>query len=616
MKLDVGRVALAAVFVCAALSCADSPEAQRSWIDLSVGFEPRAATDSDLETLAKAGLPTVLGATVDERWRLRMGRTIADALVVVSGTSESVPVQFGRGAALWFDAASEATPGSLHTVSLALDGGELARFEVPNGSVVSQRISLPTIAGPARLSVHVSGPPGFIALRSPVIGPDEVGDPAHRPWTAPPDIALMIADTFRADNLAVSGGDPELAGALNEFARGARSFVEARAPATWTLPSHAALFTGRYPPEIGMMGARSLLGDEAVTLARHLRRLGYRTVAVTDGGFVSSNFGLDQGFDCFEEIGGRAEHDLAATARTFDRLLERDDGRPLFVLVQSYRAHSWVVDEATRERLGQRFEFQPDRVFRSSEWRDRLLELLRTANHGVPMSGPEFEQVVRTMIPNYRGASADASRGFGRLLERLRERGTLASGVVAFTSDHGESFGEHGVVSHGNGVWDGQARVPLVISSSRWQPGADDRMASLLDLPRTLCALANLPPHEDWGGVDLSADEREERPLFVFQTLQAKERYAAVILDGWKWIFLDDGGPGDLAFVYDLDHDRSEQRDLAPGLRGSEREREARELLRALYGPAPGGRAARLSPKETERIRALGYGSGGADEDE
>lgn len=591
------------------LSCGEAPRARAVWMDLSSGFTPSPGAGYR-QSLRSAGLSAKLGATVEGRWRLRLDRTTSDALVILSGTTETLTKRFPPGSVLSFDAISEASPGDVHELHLTLDGDEIDRFEVSAGSSQARRISLPETDGPATLGVEVKGPTGFVALRNPVVGPARIGTPDDRPWEAAPDIVLLMADTFRADNLAVGGGDPQLAGELNRFAAKSMSFVEARAPATWTLPSHAAIFTGRYPAEIGVMGERTPLAAGTVTLARHLRRAGYRTVAVTDGGFVSSNFGLDQGFEWFEELGENRDSDFLATERSFKRVLERDDGRPLFVFVQSYRAHSWVVDEVTRKRLGEAYSFQPNGVFRSVEWRERLLELLRTAPHGVPMEGPEYEQVVGDMVPNYRGASADAARGFSRLLKHLRERGTLDSGIVAFTSDHGEAFGSHGVVSHGNGVWDAQARVPLVIAASNWRTGLDRRVASPLDLPRTLCSLAGTPPHRAWGGVDLSAKELRSRDQFIFQTLAAKRRYVAVLREGRKWIFVDEDGPKELAFAYDLSKDRGEQHDLAQQLRGSAGELAARELLVALYSASSRPQEVVLSPEDSKHIRALGYGSG------
>lgn len=597
----------------AGMSCGEAVQQPGAWFDLSAGFSPSLGAGYRRD-LREAGLSNDLGSTVDGRWRLRLSRTTSDALVVLSGATEYVVERFPSEATLSFDAVSEAKPGAVHTVRLTLNGEEFDSFELSDGLNVSRRIALPNADGTSTIGVQVSGPIGFVALRNPVVGPARIGTPDQRPWPSAADIVVLMADTFRADNLEVGGGDPELGGELNRFAAEGVSFVEARAPATWTLPSHASIFTGRYPAELGVMGERTPLPAGTVTLARHLRRAGYRTVAVTDGGFVSSNFGMDQGFEWFEEHGEFREADFSSTELSFKRLLERDDGRPLFLFVQSYRAHSWVVDTVTRERLRETYEFQPDEVFRSLEWRKSLLELLRTAPHGEPMNGPEYERVVQAMIPNYRGASADAARGFGRLLEHLRTRGTLNSSIVAFTSDHGEAFGSHGVVSHGNGVWDGQARVPLVISCADWPSGIDSRVASPLDLPRTLCSLAGTAPHVEWGGVDLGVSEVESRDQFIFQTLSAKQRYAAVIHEGWKWIFIDDAGPQELAFAYELANDREEQHDQAQRLRGSQGERTARELLVALYTATPQTGDATLSSEDARRIRALGYGSGDDDE--
>ncbi|QDV09631.1 Choline-sulfatase [Planctomycetes bacterium Poly30] len=430
-----------------------------------------------------------------------------------------------------------------------------------------------------------------------------------------PDVYLLMADTFRADNLGLQIRGLPLCPELDELARDSRVFRHARTPATWTLPAHASLFTGRYPREIGVTDARSRVRPELETLAEAFAAAGYRTAAVTDAGYVSSHFGMDQGFESFVTTGNMTAPDFDLTVAAVEEALERPaDDRPLFLFVQSYRAHSWTVSEATRERLGAGLAFQPDEVFTSKPWRSRFLELLRVAEHGEPMVGEEFDAVVGSMVPSYRGAAADTSEGFGRVLEVLRAQPRFPEAAIVFTSDHGEAFGLHGVVSHGNGVWEEQGRIPLLISAPWIASGADDRPASLIDLPRTLASLAGIEPVSAWRGTDLLSPVGPQRPLFVFQTLPAKTCYVAMIEDGIKWIFIDQGGaPGDLAFVYDLKRDELEEENLSAQIGGGDREAEVRGALGRVMGPMPTGvpgteAAGEMDPELDRQLRGMGYG--------
>src|SRR5262249_52427888 len=112
----------------------------------------------------------------------------------------------------------------------------------------------------------------------------------------------------------------------------------ARANAAWTLPSISTLLTGLAPGQHTANETGSSLPDEIVTLAELLARAGYRTCAVTDAAFFSPIHGLDQGFETF------CQHQPARWDRdwTVARGLElagQDDGRPLFLLVHTYRTH-------------------------------------------------------------------------------------------------------------------------------------------------------------------------------------------------------------------------------------------------------------------------------------
>lgn len=439
--------------------------------------------------------------------------------------------------------------------------------------------------------------------------------PAVRPAQSGkrPDVFLLVADTFRSDHIGREvvrrrdGKRLALVPALDALAAESVRFRAARAVATWTLPSHASMFSGLYPPELGMVDGQDGLPERAVTIAEQFRNAGYRTAAVTDAGYVSAGFGLAQGFAHFEEVGTVEEADLTRTLRAVDEILARDDGRPLFLFIQSYRPHSWTVDEALRERFDDALSFRPNATFRSPEWRARLLDLLRTAPHGAPMTGPEYEEIVAAMAPNYRGASASADLGFGAVLERLRARGGLDEAVLVFTSDHGESLGEHGVVSHGNSVWDSQARVPFLVRAPGLVPRDDERAVSLLDLPRTLCGLARIEPYEGWRGIDLFGDVERAEPLLIFQTLQARTRYVAALDGGNKLIFRDEGGPRELVFAYDVDWDPAEQFNRVASVASTQLERRSRAFLESVYQSRGEAEAALPSDAVRAQLRQLGY---------
>src|SRR6185503_19320650 len=111
------------------------------------------------------------------------------------------------------------------------------------------------------------------------------GKPGARPWSEPrPDLVLVLCDTFRADNLAEYGGDPELAPNLNRFTARALRFLDARSTAAWTLPSIGSILSGVFPGQHGGTDLDRGVVNEVETLAEVLSASGYRTAAITDSG--------------------------------------------------------------------------------------------------------------------------------------------------------------------------------------------------------------------------------------------------------------------------------------------------------------------------------------------
>jgi len=113
---------------------------------------------------------------------------------------------------------------------------------------------------------------------------------------------------------------------------------------------------------------------------------------------------------------------------------------------------------------------------------------------------------------------------FGRLLDKLAERGLAGNTVVVYTSDHGDHFGSHAAPTRKSTPEDVSVRVPLLIRGPGVPRGAvSELLLGLLDLPPTLLGLMGFAVPEHWDGQDLSAAVRElddeavqSQPLFFF----------------------------------------------------------------------------------------------------
>ncbi len=545
-----------------------------------------------------------LGSGQSGAWRVELGPYSVEGVPLLSSQSASFELEI--------EAAT-----SLRTRILAVgDPQHEARFRATwNGrTVLDEAQSFDSVPQPRALDIFLGNEPGAGTLTLEVQGGQAGFTAFLKPVLCPPedrlaesdalDVVLLLADTFRADNLAAWGGDPDLCPSLNEFAATGRRFQNARAPATWTLPSHAAMFSGLYPPQVSVRLFKDRLPEGAWTLAEHFQQAGYRTVALTDGGFVGRPFGFAQGFEWFEE----GEVDVPRMLAAVQREVDADDGRPLFLFVQSYRAHEeYRVDEPTRARLGDKYPL--DRPI--PELTQAIAGAYKDLPRGNPVTGP-MNDVFSAYERWYRGASADLGRAFGSILQTLARAGILDQGVVAFTSDHGESFGEHGVFGHGRGVWDEEALVPLVVRAPDLAPTDDSSPASLVDLPRTLTDLAGIAVHPDWIGRNLCRGS-DTPPIVSYQSRPwLKQLDLAVVHRGRKWIL--DARDQQVLRVYDVARDPGELRNLHTLGSPEQLLDDLRTLLETLNSPLIHGQEAQTSSAVQAQLDAMGYGGAGEED--
>ena len=554
-------------------------------------------------------------------WHLPLGRWSAEGLPVWPGFREELEVDAPADALLQFATAAIAVwapvgegPGAAEPAGSVrfrvLAGGEpLFAFEqevTAGGATVRHRVRLPGAAGRRRLAFEVEGDPALTAFLTPVLGPAEVGGYGARPWEEErPDLVLFLADTFRADSLAAYGGELGLTPELDALAARSRVFTRAWSPALWTLPSQASMMSGVYPPQHGATREQRSLPAEVLTLAERLRLAGYRTGAVTDAGLVSRRHGFEQGFEWFDELFRLTFGETLAECEAF---LDADDGRPVFLFVQTYRTHRpYRVSEATRREHGERLGIEGD-------WDGVFAEL---EAHGWTNGAPMDDAVrgtVRRLEALYRGGVVDLDRGFGRFRDALAARGILDSGFLVFTSDHGEAFGEHGVLWHQGGVWDEQIRVPLLLHGPGVEPARVPLAATLVDVAPTLAGAAGLPADPLWEGVSLFELD-VDRSTFSFECGPTDEHLMALIGGPRKLIAPADAGSlreGRVVGAYELDADPGETRDVRGSpddWSGALLERLAprgEELLRPLFE----AREAEIGHHDEELMRAIGYMGG------
>jgi arylsulfatase len=513
-------------------------------------------------------------------------------------------VTLPRGSALVFESVAPEPLRKDETLApttfrVRLDGATVfeQRQESARGArAVARRVELDARGG-HELAFEIDGP-GPALFARPALVPRELGASGARPWPeARPDLVLLLCDTFRADNLAAYGGSPELAPALNAFVERALTFRDARATAAWTLPAIGSLMSGVFP---GMHGGTDLdrpVSEAVETLAEVLGRAGYRTAAVTDSGFFSRTFQQDQGFQWFEEVAA-GDWNLAHTLARARAVLAADDGRPLFLVVHTYRVHGPM-------RLGPEEDPRPWSQFLASQ-KERVDERKAQGEHVREIALDLVDEGRRYYLDSVR----DLDRKVGAWLAELESAGLYEHGVVLLTADHGNAYGEHDDVGHGGKLWDVKLAVPLALRGAGLVAREERGVVSSIDIAPTLAELARVAPSPSWLGRSL-LNGAPKRPVFAFKL--DKHHELALFADGRKVLAPDVAAlaAGKPAQAFDLGADPGElanlagtadwPRELALGLAGA---------LEPLLVPIAGGDALELSPELKRQLQAIGYGSG------
>jgi arylsulfatase A-like enzyme len=300
--------------------------------------------------------------------------------------------------------------------------------------------------------------------------------PEARPGS--PNILVIVVDTLRADHLSAYGYKRQTSPNLDRLAEQGVLFESAFATSSWTLPSHASLVTGRYPHEHA--AEEEPLDNRYPTIAEALRERGYRTAAFSANHmWFSRSRGFGRGFLRFEDYFNTPQD---MVLRTFwGRKLTRSILFPLGLNNLLVLKPASAVTDSTLRWIRQNPEkpyfaflnyldvhdpYLPPQPFRGrfSNGKDVGGILNEFQRPTPPDLTPEQLQ---SEIDAYDGAIAYVDYQIGRLLEGLKEQGLLDNTIVVVTSDHGEAFGENGLLLHRNALYRSVVHVPLII---RW-PG-------------------------------------------------------------------------------------------------------------------------------------------------
>jgi arylsulfatase A-like enzyme/Tfp pilus assembly protein PilF len=396
-----------------------------------------------------------------------------------------------------------------------------------------------------------------------------------------PNVLLVTLDTTRSDYISCLGGTKAHTPHIDSAAERGVLFTRAFSTVPLTLPAHATIMTGLYPPGHGVRNNGSYrLGETIPTLAVTLARAGYSTGAVVGSVVLDSQFGLDAGFahydDAMPEAAARrpgassSERNAAEVTRAALSFLESDPGSPFFLWVHYFDPHD---------------PYTPP---------------------------PPFDRAYAS--DPYAGEIAYMDSHIGTLLERVGPGESDRPTLIVIAGDHGEDLGDHGEGSHGVFLYESTMRIPLVMSlpGSLPEGAIYGHPVSIADIFPTILGLLGIesagpaPQGRSLAGL-LEADRGNERALYI-ETRYPLESMSwspleGLILGEWKYIRAPQSE------LYNLPSDPKEATNLID--REAQRAHAMAALLDSLEASLPLQEAEQAkyeAGEETlEKLRSLGY---------
>jgi arylsulfatase A-like enzyme/Tfp pilus assembly protein PilF len=393
------------------------------------------------------------------------------------------------------------------------------------------------------------------------------------PAAAGPHVLLVTVDTLRPDRLSCYNVKFARTPAVDALAAGGVLFERAFAHNPTTLPSHANILTGMSPLFHGVSeNSKSRLPGAALTLAEHLRGAGYATAAFIGAFPLDSRFGLDQGFDHYD-----------------DSL----PSRPARTGTYAERGAGDVVDAARAWISG-----------RGGNW----FCWVHLFDPHAPYAPPE-PHFSRYKDDPYSGEAAYVDAELGRLFGELRTSGLLGETIVVLTADHGESLGEHGELTHSYFAYNSTLHIPLVVAGPGLKPGRVGANVSHCDIFPTVCELAGVTVPGGLQGRSFAGlakgGKRPEQPIY-FESLEPYLNKGCAPLRGFiegRTKYMDSPVPE----VYDLAADFEEKTNLA-GERDPAPLKKRMDALAASLSSRTASSGARTADAGTlEKLRSLGY---------
>jgi len=468
-----------------------------------------------------------------------------------------------------------------------------------------------------------TGPAAFAVFGNPRIVPAD-----QAMISKPPNAILICMDTLRGDHLSCCGYPFPVSPSIDRLAEESLLFENAISTSSWTLPSHLAFLSGIPLGQHDLPYKHRKMRPGQTTVAGYLKNLGYYTSAYVGGGYVGAEFGMDQGFDYFDEN----SLDVSRGFPRVEKWLEtRESEEPFFLFFHFFDVHTPYGDKAA----------DPRRFFDQCGCAcdENLVKEIQSGAYTNEGACGRFRVDISNrarhhMIHLYDADIAHADEYMQRLFDLLQRLELYDTTTIIITSDHGEEFGEHGNWQHSKNLYREVVRVPMILKPPKgaYPIGRISTPVSTLDIAPTLAELAGAPPDPAWQGSSLmsvaaSPEDFSTRPVLSENIIEQNQRVVHMIAlqdRTTKYFRLfclksdpyPDGVRGFMAGerqeLYLLGPDPLEMVDLStfyPQLTDKVRKASLetiRRLEKESAGPIPTTNTG-LSDETLERLKALGY---------
>ncbi len=419
-------------------------------------------------------------------------------------------------------------------------------------------------------------------------------------------VVLISMDTTRADALSCYENQYKTTANIDALAAEGVLFENAIAPVPLTLPSHSTMLTGTTPLYHGVHDNTEYRLDESyVTLAEILKNKGFSTGAFVGSFMLDSQFGLDQGFDHYDDDLGFERSEIGIneriggeTSRLACEWIDDHYMEKMFLFLHFYDPH---------------MDYNPpapyDSMFTGSSW-------------GMP---PVFKK-----FGLYMGEIAYTDHCIGQVIDKLKSLGIYDSTLIVVTADHGEMLSEHKEITHGYFVYRSNIRVPLVFKlPGRSRPVRIKNLVGLVDIVPAICSLLDIELSWHVQGKDISPYLLQNDPVNLQRhvysesltpTMYKCNTLLALVSDRYKYIQTT------RPELYDLIEDPKETNNLIdqdPNLVAQSPESKRARLLQGhlqqiieqTVKPDGSDNITEFDEETIARLEGLGYVSGGITED-